>query len=222
MNDLITAATSGLFVEIGKVIEHMKAQQERITDLERQLAEASAPAVEQDKVICANLGELLLTPAQRKAADTDKVREALNKLHSDIMNIPCNALHAASPNQEVQRAYKEGHRDSRHAAAELAASMAAQAPVREVPGWVSVKDHLPEDKQLVWCTRYDGRVHLARRHGNKPLASGEPWNNCYWWDEETGSNWSDVTVSAWMPVAERIRPLPAAPVQQEGDKPSIK
>lgn len=42
-------------------------------------AAPSAPAVEQDKVICANLGELLLTPAQRKAADTDKVRT-----HKDV------------------------------------------------------------------------------------------------------------------------------------------
>lgn len=42
MNDLITAATSGLFVEIGKVIEHMKAQQTRIADLERENARLDA------------------------------------------------------------------------------------------------------------------------------------------------------------------------------------
>lgn len=50
MNDIITNVTSGLFAEIGKIIQHMESQASRIADLERQLAEASAPAVEQQPV----------------------------------------------------------------------------------------------------------------------------------------------------------------------------
>lgn len=41
-------------------------------------------------------------------------------LHGQIMNLPCNELHAGSPKQEVQRAYGEGHKRARRAAAELA------------------------------------------------------------------------------------------------------
>lgn len=41
-------------------------------------------------------------------------------LHSQLMNLPCNALHAGSPQADVQRAYQEGHKRARHDAAELA------------------------------------------------------------------------------------------------------
>jgi hypothetical protein len=33
----------------------------------------------------------------------------MSKLHSKIMNIGVNALHAASPRRDVQDAYMEGH-----------------------------------------------------------------------------------------------------------------
>jgi hypothetical protein len=39
MKDHITAVTTGLFVEIGKVVQHMEAQAKRIAELEAQLAE---------------------------------------------------------------------------------------------------------------------------------------------------------------------------------------
>lgn len=160
MNDLITAATSGLFVEVGKIIEHMKAQASRIADLERQLAEASAPAVEQQPVayritfkdfrhfsgaitsgrdyvqfkkpdldsrFFEGCDSLVVAPLYTapQATDTDKVREALNGLHNDIMNLPHQMpITKYAVGTEAFIAYKEGHRDARHAAAELAASMA--------------------------------------------------------------------------------------------------
>ena len=40
MKDHITAVTTGLFVEIGKVVQHMEAQAKRIAELEAQLEEA--------------------------------------------------------------------------------------------------------------------------------------------------------------------------------------
>jgi len=57
---------------------------------------------------------------------TDKhqqLREAAS-LHDQIMNLACNPENMDSePNQRL--AYKVGHRDARHAAAEIAASQAA-------------------------------------------------------------------------------------------------
>lgn len=72
--------------------------------------------------------------AAPQAADTDKVRLVLgNKLYNDIINIRCEVPPSAKESVNGEFFYKIGHRDARHAAAELAASMAAQAPVREVP-----------------------------------------------------------------------------------------
>lgn len=187
MKDLIAEKTSGLFVEVGKVIEHMKAQQARIADLERQLAEASAPAVEQqpewedfdiektgdDHFDAGNFllnaakqfwsachkakqygavqwllgenGELLIfTRGEYKstllnniemygptkhfkepqAADTGKVREAILSI---LPNPP------ASLDKHESASYCVDFRAGLKAAAELVGSMAAQAPVREVP-----------------------------------------------------------------------------------------
>lgn len=102
-----------------------------------------------------------------------------------------------------------------HDAAERISELEAQfAELTANVEWMTIQDTLPEKGQLVWCARKDGRVHLARRKSDLPVASREPWQDCYWWDDETGSNWSDVTVLAWTPVPERIRP--AAPSTVEG------
>lgn len=67
-------------------------------------------------------GAKLYTAPQ--AADTDKVREAMNKLHADIMNLPCTRTMSHFATTDDMKIYKQGHRDARHAAAELVASMA--------------------------------------------------------------------------------------------------
>ena len=54
-------------------------------------------------------------------------------LHNAIMNIPCKMGRAIAMNGASAQAYKEGHRDARHAAAELAlASQAAPAAPEQV------------------------------------------------------------------------------------------
>lgn len=179
-----------------------QSQAARIAELERQLAEASAPAVAQQPV--AYIAQLSKTSHKSltwsnhggfvgteyiplytapQAADTDKVRD---KLHSAIMNLP------AKPKADITNgvksydcAYNEGHRDARHAAAELVAAMAAQAPVREVPGWKLV----PIEPTEGMLAQYQEFIRA-------------------------GLHYMDVTIWKAMLAA---APLPAAPVQQEGD-----
>jgi len=96
--------------------------------------------------------------------------------------------------------------------AELTAQVAELRGARNI--WIDIKDQIPEKDRLVWCARNDGRVHLAKRRSDLPLANKEPWQDCYWWDEESGNNWSDITVLAWSVVPERIRPAAPAAVKE--------
>ena len=41
-------------------------------------------------------------------------------LHNDVMNIPCKYTRSCFPDEAQLLAYKEGHRDARHEAAEMA------------------------------------------------------------------------------------------------------
>lgn len=75
-------------------------------------------------------------------------------LHTMIMNLACNELHAGSPEKEVQRAYGEGHKCARHDAAELA----------------SMADAEIERLQMAWeCTRSQRDELLAHIAGKAPL-----------------------------------------------------
>ena len=248
MKDLIAEKTSGLFVEVGKVIEHMKAQQERIADLERalddvckdrddyeshmikldkllcvdpegadreqivatveklwhrnvELIEASAPAVVQQPI--GYISNILLTERRKtferdgavmysqpagmyttpvfatpQAADTDKVREAILSI---LPNPP------ASIDKHESASYYVDFRAGLKAAAELVGSMAAQAPVREVPeGWQLVPVEPTEEmlKAIVGGADSPGSFLAAAIYYQKVLAAS---------------------------------PLPAAPVRQEID-----
>lgn len=71
--------------------------------------------------------EVLATQSAKQGAHAD--------LHNAIMNIPCKRADSEFMNAEHRMLYKNGHRDARHAAAELAtATQVAQesAPVAEV------------------------------------------------------------------------------------------
>lgn len=51
-----------------------------------------------------------------------------NKLHKEIMNIRCPSPFYPNPS-ESDRAYKEGHRDARHAAAELVLRILSESKI---------------------------------------------------------------------------------------------
>jgi len=57
-------------------------------------------------------------------------------LHNAIMNLPCKMGRAVEMNGATKQAYKEGHRDARHAAAELAA--AAESATSPAPAVVQM------------------------------------------------------------------------------------
>lgn len=68
-------------------------------------------------------------------------------LHNDIMNIPVNIIldgpeGVGNVSQNRYTAYKEGHRDARHAAAEL--SLKTEARIEEL------EEQLKESEKLVW------------------------------------------------------------------------
>lgn len=86
-----------------------------------------------------------------RAARATPVSPAQPDLHSAIMNLPCNAGRAIAMNGASMQAYKQGHRDARHAAAELvAASVGAQvAPDGAVAG---------EPKPLGYISKYEREV----------------------------------------------------------------
>lgn len=50
----------------------------------------------------------------------------MSDLHGDIMNLPCDPSHSPVGGVNAELAYKYGHRDARHAAAELAAAHEAE------------------------------------------------------------------------------------------------
>jgi hypothetical protein len=68
---------------------------------------------------------------------------ASGDLHNAIMNLPNNPAKELYYGNAETRAYKEGHKVARHAAAELVAGFPA-APLTVPQGWVSVDERLPD------------------------------------------------------------------------------
>ena len=67
----------------------------------------------------------------------------MSDLHGEIMNIPCDPSRAPVAGVNAELAYKYGHRDARHAAAELAAAHGAEraqpAEAEGVERWSELK-----------------------------------------------------------------------------------
>lgn len=80
-------------------------------------------------------------------------REALEKqidgLHDQIMNLPCLDQPGVERNSQI--AYKTGHRDARHAAAELVAMIEAETK-NESP---AIERDIPVQPKLITATRED-------------------------------------------------------------------
>lgn len=76
-------------------------------------------------------------------------------LHNDIMNIPVNIIldgpeGVGNVSQNLYTAYKEGHRDARHAAAEL--SLKVEARIEELEAIL--------ERFITWQTDEEGKASL--------------------------------------------------------------
>lgn len=179
MKDLIAKLQMDANCALGAIWMHIDAQAARIAELEAQQAfsigETYANALSRIAELEAQLAA--------KPADTDKLREAILALRVDPPRHYDNAQISA---------FCLGAKVMSETAAELAASTALQAPVREVPVWISISDRLPpDDCRVLVATWFDFIMEQQVEIAAFRAGSG------------TFSN-SDVT--HWMP-------LPAAPVQ---------
>jgi hypothetical protein len=84
----------------------------------------------------------------RQSQQAERDEAASVDLHNAIMNLPCKRTMSHFAGRDEMLAYKEGHRDARHAAAELAIAPASQEGAHAAQ-WISVDERLPEYGQSV-------------------------------------------------------------------------
>lgn len=240
MKDLTEQIYDELNAQVVRMLEHSLAQASRIADLERQIAEASAPAVEQQPVARLTFRDLPDDPfdivifdksrcidgmnlyAAPQAADTDKVREESQIRKARDLTLDYAAMHFDAKNGrmvnsayvvEYLRELKEAPLD---ASVIVGTSMAGQAPVREVPeGWIPISERLPELYQTVALLNDDRWMNT----GNDDFNTN--WHGAGWLAEFGQKFWSVIgeTRSMTLDSVTHWAPLPASPVQQEGEKP---
>lgn len=187
MKDLIAKLQMDVTCAMGAIWLHIDAQAARIAELEAQIAAASAPA------------------------DTDKLREAIPEGWAFDMT--------SSGHMTVQKKGLGGYLaspDSSNIASSLlfelandllAASTVLQAPVHEVPdAWISVNDRLPE------CDMEKGSFGVEVMVWPQWDQHATLFYGCRITDKP-----SFYMHGTRIDGVEKWRPLPAAPVQQEGD-----
>jgi DNA repair exonuclease SbcCD ATPase subunit len=144
MKDHITAVTTGLFVEIGKVVQHMEAQAKRIAELEAQLEEAETLISQTSHGAAERISAMEAQLAAASPSDTDKLREAIEALEELADEAEENGNTSAWTNSMVEK---------------VRSAMEAQASVREVPGYKLVPLE-PTDEMY----NAAGRAFHAWRH----------------------------------------------------------
>lgn len=199
--DQILATFATLEMQLQGFAKSSYENELRIAELERQLQDHSAQAFSIGETYANALSRIAELEAQIAAsADTDKLREAILALRVDPPRHYDNAQISA---------FCLGAKVMSEAAADVAASTALQAPVREVPGWISVEDRLPDsdpDKR-VWATWTGaGNIELGPRQGEARFVASMGW-------QPIGHMGWDWNVSHWQPLPA----LPAAPVQPEDE-----
>lgn len=192
MKDLTEQIYDELNAQVVRMMDHSLNQASRIAELERQLQDHSAQAFSIGETYANALSRIAELEAQIAVkADTDKLREALKLA---VRQNSCDMLMTGEEIRKCEAALN---------------STALQAPVREVPGWVSVEDRLPDSDpdQRVWATWTGaGNIELGPRQGEARFVASMGW-------QPIGHMGWDWNVSHWQPLPA----LPAAPVQPEGE-----
>ncbi|AWL04262.1 DUF551 domain-containing protein [Massilia oculi] len=200
---LLTSANHGVVGPLGSTFPHAGEHHERVQVVE--LVEAGAPPapdVDLAGLLRFNMaGEpVAIEGAAPVAAQAGQVAAA--DLHDAIIR-----LRETSPYDPVRHstehvAYKCGHRDARHAAAELATgSTAGQVAV---PGWISVDERFPgeqgQDSEEVLCF-LSGHCAMT----DFECRDGAGWGiRLGYYDAEKGmfrtGGRPDASVTHWMPL----------------------
>ncbi|ARQ46718.1 hypothetical protein [Oxalobacter formigenes] len=114
-------------------------------------------------------------------------REALEKqidgLHDQIMNLPCLDQPGVERNSQI--AYKTGHRDARHAAAELVAMIEAETK-NESP---AIERDIPVQPKLITATREDFDDTFECPSCAKRFSSFDEFDFCPWCGQRL--DWSE-------------------------------
>ena len=114
-------------------------------------------------------------------------REALEKqidgLHDQIMNLPCLDQPGVERNSQI--AYKTGHRDARHAAAELVAMIEAETK-NESP---AIERDIPVQPKLITATREDFDATFECPSCAKRFSSFDEFDFCPWCGQRL--DWSE-------------------------------
>jgi hypothetical protein len=102
------------------------------------------PVPQAAAILCPHHARMLDGLLVQQAAEAARISEAQPDLHAAIMNLPCNIPDAVDMSFDfVKRAYKMGHRDARHAAAELAlSSPPAQPAAPAMDEWLKEAERL--------------------------------------------------------------------------------
>lgn len=156
---------------------------------------------------------ILRAVATPQAADTDKVREVWKhdaESFGNALNEACWTFTESAPEGSISAMLWNHLKPTLRTAilkySELvSASMAAQAPVREVPGWKPI-EAAPKDgsEVLLWLPAPYSRIAKARWF--------DLWEN--WQEGEFPSDQDEYSgIGCQLPT--HYMPLPAAPVQQE-------
>ncbi len=115
-------------------------------------------------------------------------------LHDAIMN-----LRADVPGDCDEKSYRIGHRDARHAAAELVAALPVSPSAQE---WRSIASAPKGTQILVWIVGIEPRPRIAYWSDRASHGGGVGWFGLQ------SQHFIGLNVTHWMP-------LPAAPVREE-------
>ncbi len=81
-------------------------------------------------------------------------------------------------------------------------------------GWLNIEDGLPETNEVVWIYRKSGHIYIGYRDGHPLSTNKDASRDCHWYgtpcddvklsikkDIRIYTNFSDITVSHWMPFS---------------------
>jgi len=143
-------------------------------------------------------------------------------LHDEIMRIPCDPKRSPCRGVSAELAYKSGHRDARHAAAELAAASeqpAAQEPITEHDAYqIGAKGAEPTECERLlfeawmrghcWkvCGEWDGKTYVSASEDGMHVDHSAMLTRQLW------AAWRDrAALSAKKPAAPSSQPSSATP-----------